>query len=215
MREELAGRGFLTPPVTFVDGTGYYGFDPETLTRVLGITAPMRRAAASGDMLEQLDRILVAWVRAVRQLPASALDLPVDPKDGRELLGTFALKIPNHVRVTMRARETGVWDAGAAERYEQAPDETDDPGEIADHVEQLRRDLAEWRADLVPGELGSGMRGGYGDVELSRLVEISLTRQAFQLRRLYAAMRRLGVEPEEPIDDAELERLGTPERVIS
>ena len=55
-----------------------------------------------------------------------------------------------------------------------------------------------------------------GPVSLSRLVEISLGYFPFHLRGLYGIMRtQLGVEPEDPMDDAKLLETGVPAEVMS
>ena len=166
----------MSVPVTFVDGRGLPGFDRAELSRALGLevvdipAAP--RIEGAGELLGD---ILAAWARAVRQIPAEQLSRWAGVEDYD--LRRYAYVIPQHVEVTMQARDTGTWDT--ASHFEDEGWRALETSEgLARYTEGVRAALAEWSSSLGPGEAGRICSGFYGQLELSRLVELSLARCA-------------------------------------
>jgi hypothetical protein len=209
--KELRTRGFRTRPVTFVDGQGYQGYDPVLLASVLGLKDPgVKDVTAASALFANLDSVLAAWGSAIRQLPAQALS-QIDTESGYKLR-KFVHSV-RHVRVTMRARSSGAWDP----KYHFQNNgwrKLRSPEHAARHVDGIRKQFRRWSSTVTEEELYRECTGFYGNVVLSRLLEISLGYCSFHLRGLYRIMRtQLHTYPEYPMDETELVKLGSPAKV--
>ena len=209
--KELADRGFRTKPVTFVDGKAYQGYNPAVLSDALGLQGKTKEVSSTTDIYRRMDRVLVAWVQAVGQIPPK-WRLYKAAESGYSLRN-FAHCI-RHLKVTMRARDSGTWDP----KYHFGNNgwrKMRDFQHLASFADRVRVRFQRWSSTLTSEEEDLACDGFYGPVSLSRLVEISLGYYAFHLRNLYGIMRNeLGIEPQAPLDDTELLEIGVPSEVM-
>ena len=213
VKKELEGRGFLTVPVTFIDGVGIDGFKPDKLSKALNLDGTKTKIVATTDnMYERLDTILEAWGRAIRQLDATHLTIPAGVA-GMDLR-RYGHVIPRHVKVTMLAKQSGTWDStyhfqnSGWRKFKESE-------KLGNYADGVRKSFSRWAETLTEADLNKPCSGFYGDVTLSRLIEISLGRAAFHLGRLYEIMRsEANLEPDRPIDRKELDAIGIPAEVM-
>lgn len=213
IRKELEGRGFLTVPVTFIDGVGIDGFKPGKLSKALNLNGAGAKIVATTDnMYERLDTVLDAWGRAIRQLDAAHLTIPAGVADMD--LRRYGHVIPRHVKVTMLARKSGIWDS--AQQFQNSGwRKMKEPEDVGRYTDGVRKSFGRWAQTLSGADLGKQCSGFYGDVTLSRLIEISLGRAAFHLGRLYELMRsEANIEPNNPVSRKELDAIGIPADVM-
>ena len=110
----------------------------------------------------------------------------------------------------MRARPSGIWDPRS--HFENSGwRKMRDFEQVSTYAERTRKSFRRWASTLTEEEENMACDGFYGPVSLSRLVEISLGYCSFRLRGVYRIMRtQLGVELEDPMDDAKLLETGVP-----
>ena len=209
--KELAGRGFRTKPVTFIDGKAYQGYNPGVLSAALGLQGKTKETASTTGIYGRMDRVLTGWVRAVDQIPPE-WRLYKAAESGYSLRN-FVHCI-RHLKGTMRARNSGTWDL----KYHFGNNgwrKMKDFQQLASFAERVRQRFQRWSSTLTQDEEDQACDGFYGLASLSRLVEISLGYYAFHLRNLYGIMRNeLGIEPVDPLDDKELLEIGIPSEVM-
>jgi hypothetical protein len=210
IRVELARRGYDHVPVVFVGDDAYPGFDLGRLAAALDLgDAKYATRAGTPELVARLSEVLDGWVRAARQIPDDRFALVGDDGSRGEL--RRLLHQTPHLETTMSARYSGVWDGSLHSGTEIPRDGTTAVRELV----ALRCRFETWASTLTADELDLPCVGYYGDVTLSRLLELGLGRYAFQLRRLYGVMRDpLGIEPVDPIDDARLDEVTSPSQML-
>ena len=90
-----------------MDGKAYQGYNPAVLSDALGLQGKTKEVSSTTDIYRRMDRVLVAWVQAVGQIPPK-WRLYKAAESGYSLRN-FAHCI-GHLKVTMRARDSGTWD---------------------------------------------------------------------------------------------------------
>jgi hypothetical protein len=82
--------------------------------------------------------------------------------------------------------------------------------QVAKYIDGVRKQFNRWIKSMSESDLARVCSGHYGQVTLSRLIEISLMRAVFALERIRTVMLdELGIEPQEAIH-SEIKKLGNP-----
>lgn len=208
-QEELRSLGLRAVPVTVVGERAVVGFNPQELARLLGLR-PLEPAPTAGSP-ERFRRVLPAAVRAVRQLPDECLPL-ASPDRGRTLR-ELAYHIFAYLELVMEAGRTGRLDEEAILRYEEGSRPFTSSAALARYGAGVVERFLFWLEGLTPRERERPVDAYYGRVPLSQALDLALGHTAHHLRQLYELLRGMGVEPDRPLTEGDLEGIALPSQL--
>jgi len=207
--EELRALGLRVVPVTMAGGQVVVGFNPRELARALGVRAV--EPAPTRDLVGKFRRVLPAVVRAVRQVPDDRLSFT--SPDRNRTMREFAYHIFAYLELVMEAGRTARFDERGILQYEEGSRRFTSAGAIADYGEETARRFLGWLESLTPRDLERPVDAYYGRVALSQALDLALGHSAHHLRQLYDLLRRMGVEPREPLTERDLEGIAVPSQL--
>ena len=217
VKEELRLRGFITRPVTFIDGEAIIGFNPKAITKVLGFDASKvqqeLRVISDAEMFRRLIIFIDALVKLTRQLPK---DVFLRDYGGRQApLMTGIRHEFQFLRIFLDSRRTGVVNVERmfADRNAMQVDwvDSEDPLAVADYGEQIKRQVEEWGKTFTEEELEQPVSGFYGDVTVSHVIAMAVGHTAYHIKTRYSmASEDAGIEPPVRLPDSLFEGLPRP-----
>lgn len=207
LRSELRTRGFHAVPVTFIDGQPFKGYNPTDLSHALGLPFHGARTESSTpNMPDYMNRVLSHLSRTMLSVPDN---YRLHSVGGGMTLLTYPHYVARHVKVTMAANNTGIWDHNLHARN-QGHRKLKSNIQVAKYIDGVRNKFNLWLESISESDLSRICNGHYGQVTLSRLIEISLMRAVFALERIRTVLiNELGIEPQETIP-SEIQKLGNP-----
>ena len=187
----------MTVPVTAVGERYVVGYNPARLKELLGISGTARWDAEPAELFVALDQLLTAVQAAVRQIPPERMSYKSPDRD-RDLR-TFGVHIVHRVQRGLDAAETLHFGASTKEIYEQAARPYETPEQVAGYGAQVQARLRAWRAEHGDEVLARIVDAYNGPITLLQLFEMITNHTAHHLRQLYVFLRRIGVEPDDPL----------------
>ncbi len=206
---ELRALGIPLVPATVVGDRAAHGWNPKALAELVGVDYVPDRRLEPEELARRLDAILAATQRAMRQIPREHLGMKAPGRDRtvREL-GFHIFRLSAAFR---EGREQGRLPESWL--VEPAPAGLEDGAAVAGYGQVVRARLAEWFAR--PGWCDGTVSTYYGTQTAHELMERTTWHAAQHLRQIYWFLGQMGVKPEAPLTDGDLEGLPFPKEVWS
>ena len=208
-RRDLEPFGVPRVPATIVGGRVVHGWNPKALAELVGVPYEERKQLSPAALAERLDTVLAATQRAMRQMPREHLGMKA-PGRNRTVrqLGFHVFRLSAAFADT---REQGHLGEGVFE--EKPPDDMAGGDAIARYGDAVRRRLAGYFTR--PGWCDGSVSTYYGPQSAHDFMERTTWHAAQHLRQIYWFLDRMGVTPESPLTDADLDGLPIPRDVWS
>ena len=208
---ELEGLGLRNVPVTMVGNKVVVGFNREELARLFSLRDAREKRVADSRFFETFDKILEAVIRAALQVPASHLMWRSPDRD--RPLKVFCYHIladPHHV---LDAISTQRYDGSFKLTYGEASERFRTMEEVGRFGQQARTRLREASESLTAAELERSIEGYAGQTNGHELLYQVLSHTAHHLRQLYDLLRRIGVVPNDPLQEKDFEGISMPKEL--
>ncbi len=189
-------------PVVAVGDHFVVGYNPMKFKDLLGLSGETRWTAEPGELFSALDQLLGALQVAVLQIPADKLSYRSPDRD-RDLQN-FGVHIAHRVQRGLDAARTLSFGASTMQIYIEAARPHDTPEKIAQYAVDVRARLRAWRAEAGDAPLAEIIDAYNGRITLLQLFEMITNHTAHHLRQLYVFMRRIGIEPSNPLSVEQL-----------
>lgn len=184
------------------------GFNRDELSQLFSLPDDRKKRTADPWLFETFDKILEAVTRAALQVPASHLMWRSPDRD--RPLKVFCYHIladPHHV---LDAISTQRYDGSFKLLYAEAAQRFGTMGEVARFGQETRARLREASERLTAEELNRPIDGYSGQTNGHELLHQVLSHTAHHLRQLYDLLRRIGVVPDEPLQERDFEGISMP-----
>jgi hypothetical protein len=207
--EELRALGLTTVPAVVVGDRYVTGWNPPKVAALVGFTL-VERVTPPRELIDSLDMLLEAAVRAVRQVPDEQLMMKSPDRD-RPLR-----QLAHHV---FRVAEAGVdadvlgefpantWLAGG-----DIPAHTS-AARIARYGEAVRAKFKAWFAEIDPAAFERVIDADVGPRTLTQVLERTRFHVAQHLRQLYVFLEWTGTTPDRPLTAEDLSGIELPDAV--
>jgi hypothetical protein len=204
---ELRRLGVPAVPAVVKDGRAVHGWNPAGVAELVGLRYVEGPRLPVAELARRLDRVLAAAIRALAAAGPAHLGLRHPGRD-RSLrqLGYHALRLSLAFRDAMETRRFPY-----AWLSEQAPADLADGAALARYGEDVRQALRAWLAR--PGAADGTVETYYGPQDAHALLERTTWHAAQHVRQLYDLLGRAGVDPGEPLTEAELAGLPLPREI--
>lgn len=184
-----------------------HGWNPQGVAELVGVSYDDQRRLSLDELTGRLDGILVAALRAIRQVPDDQLPLKTPGRDRTvHQLGYHIFRVAQSYA---DAREQGF----LSDQWfdEKPPAELGNAAQLAIHGETVRQRLAAWLQgdDVFAGEVNTY----YGAQAAAELFERTVWHTAQHLRQLYALLDMMGIEPDDPLSAEDFDGLPLPQNV--
>jgi hypothetical protein len=208
-RADLQRFGVMRVPATIVGDRVVHGWNPQALAELVGVAYRAPQKLPPAQLAEQMDMVLAATQRAIRQVPREHLGMKYPERDRTvHQLGFHVFRVAASFVDT---REQGHLDGTWFE--ENAPATMADGEAVARHGETVRRRLRAYFGK--PGWCDGEVSTYYGPQSAPELMERTTWHCAQHLRQIYWFLDQIGVEKDAPLSDADLEGLPFPKDVWS
>jgi hypothetical protein len=208
-RHDLEPFGVPRVPATIVGDRAVHGWNPKALAELVGVPYAQREQLAPSELAKRLDTVLAGTQRAMRQIPREHLGMKA-PGRNRTVrqLGFHVFRLS---QAFVDTREEGHLSEHTFE--ESPPPEMADGAAVAAYGDTVRRRLADYYTR--PGWCDGDVSTYYGPQTAHDFIERTTWHAAQHLRQLYWFLERMAVEPDSPLNDADLEGLPIPKDVWS
>lgn len=163
----------------------------------MSLSGTARWDAEPAELFSALDQLLGAVEAAIRQIPPDQMTY-TSPDRNRDLR-TFGVHIAHRVQRGLDSAQTLRFTASTKELYDQAARPYETPDQVAGYAMQVQQRLRAWRSQAGDEPLAQIVDAYNGRITLLQLFEMITNHTAHHLRQLYVFMRRLGVEPTDPL----------------
>lgn len=207
----MEALGIRNVPVTVLGDKVVLGFNRDELTRLFSLPDDRTRRVADSRFFETLDKVLEAVIRAALQVPASHLMWRSPDRD--RPLKVFCYHIladPNHV---LDALSTQHYDGSFKLTYVEASQRFRTMEEIALFGQETRARLRDAAERLTAADLNRPIAGYAGATNGHKLLHQVLSHTAHHLRQLYDLLRRIGVEPDTPLEEKDFQGISMPKEL--
>jgi hypothetical protein len=208
-KRDLEPFGIPRVPATIVGDRVVHGWNPKALAELVGARYEERQQLSPVELARQLDTVLAATQRAIRQVPLEQLGMKSPGRD------RTVRQLGFHVfRVSASFVDTREQGHLSEQWFEESPPADMADGEaIARHGETVRRRVAAYCAR--PGWCDGMVSTYYGPQSAHDFMERTTWHAAQHLRQIYWLLDRMGVRAESPLADADFEGLPIPRDVWS
>jgi hypothetical protein len=208
-KRDLEPFGIPRVPATIVGDRVVHGWNPKALAELVGARYEERQQLSPVELARQLDTVLAATQRAIRQVPLEQLGMKSPGRD------RTVRQLGFHVfRVSASFVDTREQGHLSEQWFEESPPADMADGEaIARHGETVRRRVAAYCAR--PGWCDGMVSTYYGPQSAHDFMERTTWHAAQHLRPIYWLLDRMGVRAESPLADADFEGLPIPRDVWS
>lgn len=208
-RADLERVGVIRVPATIVGDRVVHGWNPQALAGLVGVRYQPPRKLSPAELAERMDLVLAATQRALRQIPREHLGMKYPGRDRTvRQLGFHVFRVAASFADTREQGQLlGAW------FEENPPTEMADGEAVARYGETVRKRLRGYfaRAGWCDGAVSTY----YGPQSAPDFMERTTWHAAQHLRQVYWFLEQMGVEPETPLGDADLEGLPFPKEVWS
>ena len=206
--EELRQLGFASVPVVVVGNRGVSGWNPPKVAELVGFE--LVEKVTRTELIASLDMLLVAALRAIRQIPDEHLMMKSPDRD-RPLR-----QLAHHV---FRVAEAGV----DADVLGQFPASTwlgggdipahDRAERIARYGEAVLAKLRSWFSVIDEAAFARTIEADVGPRSLSAVLERTRMHVAQHLRQIYVFLEWTGTQPDRPLTADDLAGIDLPDAV--
>jgi uncharacterized damage-inducible protein DinB len=207
--DELRRLGARSVPVVSRGERFVYAQLVGDVVEFLGLDINTRPQLAPEALVRRLDLVLSAGQRYTRQMPQAALEreLPNRPRSYRVLLH-HVFQIPAAFVDAME---------GGTLTYEnmvaEPPEALRTPQDIAQFGEQVRRRVAAWWASLAERSGTQPVDTYYGTQPLHEVLERTTWHSTQHVRQVASLLEQLGIPPDGPLTESELQGLPLPQKL--
>lgn len=194
-------------PAVIAGDRAVQGWNPKGVADLVGIEYDENEPLPPEELIQRLDKFLVAARRAVLQIPEEHLGMKTPGRDRTvHQVGYHIFRVALSYKDTM---EQGY--LPEAWFGEKPPAGMDDAAAIAQYGESVRKRLIEWleRNPVDEGEV----RTYYGPQTVQAFLERTVWHVAQHLRQLYAFLDLMNVIPENPLTEEDFAGLPLPQNV--
>jgi len=208
-RADLAPFGGVRVPATIVGDRVVHGWNPTALAELVGVEYREREPLAPAELARRLDMVLAANQRALRQVPREHLGMKAPGRDRtvREL-GFHVFRVG---AAYVDTREQG--HLREAWFDEQPAAEMADGAAVARYGDTVRDRLRAYQAK--PGWCDGEVSTYYGPQSAHAFMERTTWHAAQHVRQIYWFLEQMGVRPDAPLTETDLDGLPLPRDVWS
>ena len=205
---ELQALGLKIVPVTVAGDRTVVGFNREELTRLFNLAGGAQKKVAGPWLFETLDKVLVAVIKAVRQVPPHRMQWTTPDRDRPFKVFCYHILVdPIHV---LDAVATHKYDGSFKLTYAEAAERFGSMEEVARFGEEVHRRLAEAATNLTADDFDGDIDGYAGKTNGNELLYQVLSHTAHHLRQLYEMLRMIEIEPIMPLQPKDFEGISMP-----
>jgi hypothetical protein len=201
----LRDLGIASVPAVVVGDRWMTGWNPTRLAELVGF-AYDERAAPPEELIGAIGQIVEAAIRAVGQVPDTAWDATWPGRDRplRELARHVFEVVERGVDADVLSR----FPAGTWLGTEDVPTLAS-ASLLSRYGESVRAKFAAWYAPpLDAPAFTRTIDADVGPRTLTQVLERTRLHAGQHLRQIYALLEKIGVQPSDPLTDADLRRLG-------
>jgi hypothetical protein len=209
--EDLRRLGAVLPPVVAVGERWVHGWNPRGIAALLDVRFEASAHLSTVQLIERLDRMMAAAIRAARQVPDNKLQTK-SPQRDRTLLDTVAhvFHIGEIYPRALTERRCPVdW------FLEETPATVRNSTALVEYGEGVRRMLAAFfapRADAIAADTGV-VESHEGPQTPTVLLERTVWHAAQHIRQVYEILAVVGIVPDRPLTASDYEGLPLPENI--
>jgi hypothetical protein len=207
--EELRALGFASVPVVVVGERGVAGWNPPKVAELVGFEL-VERVTPPAELIASLDMLLVAALRAIRQIPDEHLMMKSPDRD-RPLR-----QLAHHV---FRVAEAGV-DADVLGQFPASQwlgggdiPAHDRAERIARYGEAVLAKLRSWYGVIDEAAFVRTIDADVGPRTLGAVLERTRMHVAQHLRQLYVFLEWTGTTPDRPLTAEDLAGIELPDAI--
>jgi hypothetical protein len=202
--DELATRGIKSVPAAILGDQSMSGWNPTRLAEMLGMQLE-EEPVAPAELVRTVRLVLDAAIRASGQVPEDKWEMTHHgrPRPLRELVRHLF----HVVEVSVDADVLGVF---PAERWLKQTDVpyTTGRARLLRYGETVRTKFDTWYARIDDDAFARTIDADVGPRTLNQVLERTRLHAAQHLRQLYVFLEMAGVEPDDPLTETEMRRIG-------
>lgn len=204
---ELLDRGLKVVPVTIWGDEVVIGFNPNELSRVFGIDAPVSIVDLP-VMVEKYETVLVAAGAAIDQLPKEYMDWECPER--KRKLGQFTFHLFDRPDRALNSYTVGVYTS--EDRGRNMADVIGDVGfkEIIVYGEDVLNRVKAALTGDDPLDLEKKLDTYMGSKTAGELMDLALGHSVHHLKQLYEYMSINGLTPANPLGDEDFAGVAVP-----
>jgi Glutaredoxin/DinB superfamily len=202
--DELASRGIKSVPAAIVGDQSMSGWNPTVLAELLGMDLE-EEPVAPAELVRTVRLVLDAAIRATAQVPEDKWEMTYAhrPRPLRELVRHLF----HVVEVSVDADVQGVFPAQLWLKQQDVP-YTSGSARLLRYGETVRAKFASWYAHVDEDAFARTIDADVGPRTLNQVLERTRLHAGHHLRQIYAFLEMAGVEPDDPLTEAEMRRIG-------
>ncbi len=205
--KDLERLGIPLVPAVVLQDRVVHGWNPRAVAELAGVEYAETEPLPPQELSQLLDRILVAAQCAIRQIPSQQLDVKSQVRD------RSVAQLGYHIFRLSLAFRDGMEQGQYPEDWllEEAPTALRNGTALVDYGEHVRRSLAKGWPDSQAYH--GVVHTYYGPQTAGELLERTVWHAAQHLRQLYALLELMGLEPSNPLTEADFRGLPLPKEV--
>ena len=208
--QELRALGARSVPVVSRGAKFTYGQVIGDVMNLLGLSEDTAPRLSPTELAGRLDHVLETTIRLVRQMPDDQLEreLPSRPRSWRVLMH-HVFQIPTAFLDMEATGQTLTHEHLVAP----PPEELRSSESIASFGESVRGRFDDWWSSAREGSFESNVPTYFGDTTRHEMLERTVWHTAQHTRQIASLLEQAGVEPDRPLDQADIEGLPLTERI--
>jgi Glutaredoxin len=202
--DELVSRGITSVPAAIVGDQSMSGWNPGRLAELLGMDLE-EEPVAPAELVRTVRLVLNAAIRATGQVPEDKWEMTYEhrPRPLRELVRHLF----HVVEASVDADVLGIF---PAERW---PEQIDVPymtgrSRMLRYGETVRVKFDSWYSHIDEDAFARTIDADVGPRTLNQVLERTRLHAGQHLRQVYAFLEMAGVQPDDPLTEAEMRRIG-------
>jgi hypothetical protein len=202
--DELVSRGIKSVPAAILGDRSMSGWNPTRLAELLGMQLE-EEPVAPAELVRTVRLVLDAAIRATAQVPEDRWEMTHEhrPRPLRELVRHLF----QVVEVSVDADVLGVFPAELWLKQVDVP-YTTGRSRLLRYGEAVRVKFESWYSHIDEDAFTRTIDADVGPRTLNQVLERTRLHAAQHLRQVYAFLEMAGVEPHDPLTEAEMRRMG-------
>ena len=208
--EEVRALGARSVPLVSRGTEFTYAQVIGDVVKFLGLSEDSAPRLSPTELAGRFDRILETAIRLVRQMPDDQLEreLPNRPRSWRVLMH-HVFQIPTAF-LDMEATEQTLTRENLVAP---PPDDMRSSESIASHGESVRGRFSDWWSSAREESFEPHVPTYFGETTRHEMLERTVWHTAQHIRQIASLLRQAGVEPDRPLDQADIAGLPLTERI--